>query len=436
MKKLFVSAGLVAISAAALESAMADDTGPKYWTVGATLRGFYDDNYNIQQTKKGSAGVEFLPTVSAHVPLRQTDMGIRYTYGLYYYQDRQDAGVNAFDQTHDLDLWLEHSFNERWKGRLTDTFVVGQEPELLNPNPVAGQSTAYRVNGNNLGNHGNVELDTIWTRLLSTQVRYSDNYYDYQNHGASTSSGVLMTQNNPGPSFSGLLDRIEHNAALDLQWMLDPETTIVTGYEFDWYDYIGNEPIAQTLNPAHPYYMSGDRNSRVHKIYVGVQEQFLPNLQATVEGGGEYVDAYADPLHPSAEWNPYASVSASYTYLPGSFVQLGFNYDISATDQVAPDSSGRMTQYAKDAVVYLSINHRVTQRLMATAIGRVQYTTYNQGAVSSDDTTVYSLGLNLNYQIDQHFSVDAGYNYDNTQSGIPGYQYARNRVYAGLTATY
>ena len=61
---------------------------PKYWSVSGTLRGFYDDNYNIAGTGRGSGGVEVLPEVSFHMPLQQTDIGIRYTYGLYYYQDR------------------------------------------------------------------------------------------------------------------------------------------------------------------------------------------------------------------------------------------------------------------------------------------------------------------------------------------------------------
>ena len=95
MKKFFVSAGLVAIGATALQSAMADETGPKYWSAGATLRGFYDDNYNIGNSSKGSFGTEVLPTVSAHLPLGQTDIGIRYTYGLYYYEKRDEDECDA-----------------------------------------------------------------------------------------------------------------------------------------------------------------------------------------------------------------------------------------------------------------------------------------------------------------------------------------------------
>ena len=41
--------------------------------------------------------------------------------------------VTPVDQTHEVDLWLNHAFNERWNAKLSDTFTSGQEPELLNP---------------------------------------------------------------------------------------------------------------------------------------------------------------------------------------------------------------------------------------------------------------------------------------------------------------
>lgn len=445
MKKLFVSAGLVAIGAAAMESSsMADDvTGPKYWSVGATLRGFYDDNYSINGANKGSFGVELLPTVSAHVPLRQTDLGLRYTYGAYWYQDRQISHVNAWDQTHDLDLWVDHAFNERWRGRVEDTFTVGQEPELLNPNPVSGVATPYRVSGNNIANHGNLTLNTDWTRQFSTTLSYQNAFFDYDNSGTKVVPGfpdTLMTGPVGGPSLAGILNRDEENAALDLKWHLQPETTAFVGYAFTWEDYTGNEPIAvffpYTLATPNFIYYSKDRNYYEHTIYLGLEEEFTPNLSADIKAGASYADSYADPLFPSTSWNPYADLSASYTYLPGCYVQLGFSHDISATDQVAPDSTGHITQYAEDSVVYLDINHKITQKLLATAIGRVQYSTYHDGAVGNLDTTDYGLGLNLTYQFNPHLSADLGYNYDDVESGIAGYSYTRNRVYLGLTATY
>jgi hypothetical protein len=65
----------------------------------------------------------------------------------------------------------------------------------------------------------------------------------------------------------------------------------------------------------------------------------------------------------------------------------------------------------------------------------MQYNTYEGGAAGSLDQTDYSVGVNLNYRISQHFSADAGYNYDDVVSQVGG-GYDRNRVYLGLSANY
>jgi hypothetical protein len=443
MKKFFVSAGLAAMGAAALDSAMADEgvgdaTGPKYWSVGATLRGFYDDNYAITTTQKGSGGIEFSPNVSVHVPLQQTDFGLRYTYGLYYYQDRQDAGVNPYDQSHQLDLWLDHAFNERWKTEVTDSFRVGQEPELLNPNPTVAVATPYRVDGDNISNHGQITVDTKWTRLLSTTISYGNSYVDFSNSGAYIdSSGMLVAPEGGigGASLAGLLNSIQQSVSLDLNWHLRPDTTAFVGYQFSWADYTAGEPIA--IDPVTGFiYHSSDRNSDSQYGYLGLEEDFTSNLSLIARVGATYTDVYGDPILPYKSWSPYADISLSYTYIPGSYVQFGFTHDISSTDQVAPNSAGQITQYSEDSVIYVDVNHRITRKLVATIIGRVQLTSYQGGAANSASTTDYGLGLNLTYQLNTHLSFDAGYNYDNVVSDISGYGYSRNRVYLGMTANY
>jgi len=445
MKRFLVSAGLAALGAATLESASAasgvgDSTGPKYWNLGATLRGFYDDNYNIDPNKRGSFGLEVDPFLSIHVPLQQTDLGLRYTYGLYWYEDRQELGVNPFDQTHQLDLWLDHAFNERWKGKITDTFAVGQEPELMNPNPVAGVAAPYRVAGDNISNHGSLGLDTEWTRQFSTSLGYNNGIYDYDNSGAIVNGdGVIMTGSLPGTSLAGVLNRVEQSVSLDLQWHVLKNTTAFVGYSFSWVDFTGNEPIAVVpiVTPSfHGTYYSSDRDNLTHYGYLGVTTDLTPNLSASIRGGVSYTDAYADPLMPSTSLNPYADISLSYTYIPGSYIQFGFTQDVGATDQVNPNAAGGITQYAKNTVVYVDVNHRFTPKLIGTVIGRMQYSTYEGGAASTMETTDYGLGVNLTYQINTHLSVDAGYNFDDVTSEIAGYSYTRNRVYLGLTANY
>ena len=126
---------------------------PKIWNVAANLRGFYDDNYAVAHNKQGSFGFEVSPSVSVNESYQQTDLGVRYTFGMYYYIQRADNGLNPLDYTHQGDLWLDHAFNERFKLNVTDSLVIAQDPALFQG------GSQVRVNGNNLNNHAAVTLN-------------------------------------------------------------------------------------------------------------------------------------------------------------------------------------------------------------------------------------------------------------------------------------
>src|ERR1017187_6932610 len=169
MKKFFISVGLIAAGTASLQAAYAPDwnsTSASMWSVSGTLRGFYDDNYETVSSgpHRGSFGFEFSPKLELNVPLQQTELGMRYIYGLYYYQERENLGQNPVDQSHQFDLWVDHAFTERWQARAQDSFVMGQEPELIDPK----LSVLTRTEGNNISNSGTLTLNTAWTRLFST----------------------------------------------------------------------------------------------------------------------------------------------------------------------------------------------------------------------------------------------------------------------------
>jgi len=419
MKNKIITAGLVMAGAAGLQTVMAatdDVAAPKFWSISGTLRGFYDDNYTAGsgKDKKGSWGSEVSPTISLNKPLRQTDIGLRYIYGLYYYAAREHS---PFDQTHQVDVWLDHSFNERWKANFKDTVAVGQEPELLDAN------VPYRVNGNNLANRGSVTLNTDWTRLFSTELVYGNNFYDYQDRNGTTNA----------PSRAGLLNRVEQNASIDLQWHLQAETMAFIGYQLGLANYIGDEAIG--FGPKGVYY-SRDKDSLSHYAYVGVQHQFTANLSAKVSGGVNYFENYNDPIDTTGKWSPYADVSANYTYAQGSYVHIGFNHSMNATDVGSVTANGSLTQSQESSVLTLDINHSITQKLMASLVGRAALSTYNGGAFDGKTDQVYGIGANLHYQINRHFGVDAGYNFDHLLSDVSGRGYERNRVYMGFGATY
>jgi hypothetical protein len=426
MKTFFISAGLVAAGAAGMQSVFADDSipapSPKIWSVSATLRGFYDDNYSTANTKKGSFGIELTPSASINASLPQTDIGFRYTYGLYWYQERQILGQNAIDQTHQVDFWLDHAFNERWKTTVSDTLAVGQEPELLNPSG-GGNPVPFRVNGNNLGNHFNATLDTQWTRQFSTSLHYQNDFYDYQNTGWDPTTDTA--------SLAGLLNRVDQNIGFDLQWHFQPETMAFVGYSFDWVNYTSDELIS-----APPYnYHSDSRNSYTHQVHVGLQHQFTANLGGTISAGAQYTDSYNDPLDNSGSWSPYANISLNYTYLPGSYVQVGFSQNVNSTYVAQVASNGSLTQYQESSTIFGSVNHRFTEKLLGSAIAQYIYSDFHDGGSLGPDVQ-YSLGLNLSYQFNHYLSADIGYNYDKLRSDVIGSAYERNRYYIGLTATY
>jgi hypothetical protein len=429
MKKLFVSVGLIAAGTASLQAAYAPDwnsTSASMWSVSGSLRGFYDDNFDTASSgaKTGSFGLEVSPQVALNVPLQQTELGMRFIYGLYYYQVRENRGENPFDQTDQFDLWLDHAFTERWQARVQDSFALGQEPELIDPNT----SLTRRVNGNNFSNTGTITLHTDWTRLFSTELGYQNSLYVYENSGG----------NFADPSLAGLLNRMEQSAWLNLQWMVRPETMVQVGGRFALANYTGDEQIAFSpalgMSTGDPFYYSQNRDSRSYIGYLGFQHAFLPNLSINAQGGFQYTESYNDPLS-SPTLTPYAVMSAVYTYAPGSYAQVGFTEVQSATDVITPDAQGRITQNQQSSTVYASINQKITAKLLGTVIGRWQHSIFNGGHYNNMTSDYYNLGVNLSYSFSTHFSGEAGYNFDDVRSQAEG-NYTRNRVYLGVSAAY
>ena len=432
MRNFFVCAGLALAGTTGLHAAYAPDLNQmqtaKLWSVSGTLRGFYDDNYNTAPSgpaKRDSFGFEVSPSLSLNVPLQQTELGLKYTYGLYYYQDREQINGRPIDQTHKLDLWVDHAFTERWQAKVMDSLAIGQEPQLVNG------GTLYRTEGNNVHNMGAVSLDTQWTRLLGTELSYQNNFYDFQNSGGSAGN----------PSLAGLLNRLEHNIALNVNWRLQPTLLAFVGYQFQLINYTANEPVGTVFPPptfVPENFMSDNRDNRSHFGYVGAQYNPLDNLTLAAQAGIQYADYYNPPAGtPSTDQvSPFAKLSGTYTYLPGSYVQLGFTQSRNATSIIAI-SGNKATLDEESSVAYAALNHQITPRLTGNLMGQIQYSSFNGGAVDGQSQTWYSVGLNLAYSINPHVSAEIGYNYDDVTSAgpfVPGYD--RNRVYVGITGTY
>jgi len=431
MKKIVASVGLAALGASGLHSAPIPgltEEGGKNWTASLTLRGFYDDNLNtIKDPKNDTFGIEISPSIAAGFKLSPTTtLSLGYVFSFKYYDDRPLLNSEKYDQSHIFNASLDHAFNERYKISAVESFVIGQEPDILRTDN--SMATAQRLSGDNIRNDFRVDFDAQLTRLFGLEIGYENAFWDYAQHKVDFDpiTGAVS------PSASGLLDRDENSVHVDSRWMIFPETVGIFGYRFKDVSYTAGELIGFTTDgfPVH----SDNRNYREHSIYVGAEHTFRPDLTGAVRVGASYLDYYNDFTDSGDSWAPYAVASLRYTYQPDSFVELGFSQDVNATDLAFAFSGDKFTMSEESTVVYGKVNHHITPQLVGSVLGQFQYSSVSGGSDITEK--IYQIGVNLSYQFAPHFSTEIGYNYDRLDSDISGRDFDRNRVYIGVTGSY
>lgn len=442
MKNVMASVGLVAIGAFTIPNAQAQmSTGAdKPWSVSGTLRGFYDDNYTTAPSsshRPSSFGFEARPSASVDLKLPQTDIKLAYVMSMKYYDDRVN---NKADWSHDFEGFLNHSFSERYSLELSDSFVIAQEPDLIDP---SNHSVTQRVNGNNVRNAAGINFHAKASEEISFTLGYANTLYNYDQNEGDVARDIAAGNAAPGTvSRSGQLDRMEQNVTLTTRWQFAPETAAILGYQFGDVGYTSNEKIG-TLTPGGPAITSDVRNNRSHYIFTGADHNFSRDLSASIRVGAQITDYYNDPSQEKSI-SPYVDLSGTYVYAEGDSVLIGFTHRRSQTDlvgasQISVNNIHNLTLDQESSVFYASLTHKLTPKLKASLTGQYQISDFN----NSGDPTVKNasdnfilVGVNLNYQFTRFLSGEAGYNYDNLTSGVPGRGYDRNRVYLGVTATY
>ena len=433
MKKIVASVGLVAVSAAsgvqAASLAGITSEGAKPWSVSATLRGFYDDNINTAHSssaKQSTYGFEVSPALTLNWVLEQTTMSLGYVYSFRYYDKRPGGNTDKYDQNHTFNALLDHSFSERYHLNVQDSFVIGQEPDLLRAQN--SFNTYQRVPGDNIRNYGSINFSAALTRLFGAEIGYANTLFKYDDAG----SGFFDDFGNWVPSRAGLLDRLEHYIHLDGRWQVQAQTVALLGYRYGQVDYNGNELIGFDDVTGEAVF-SRDRNNRSHSVYLGLEHHFRPDLIASVRVGGRYTDFYNDRGH--SDIGPTASASLQYVYAPESSLEFGVTHDRNASDLFSA-INGNLTTDAESTSVYGSINHRIMPRLYGSITGQFQDSVISGGVFNDISERFFLVGLNLEYRFNPHLSTHVGYNYDKLDSDITNRGFDRNRVYVGVTATY
>lgn len=387
MKKILTSASLFALGVAGLQAA------DKPWDVSLAVKGFYDDNYALQNgaLKDDSWGVLVSPKLDVALTGDQTSFGADYIYTMRYYEGRSD---NQIDHNHDFTAWLTHAFSERYSMSARENLVYSQEPTLT-----AGAGVVRNV-GDVLHNDASVSFAAQVSRLMEVQVSYQNQYYDYRDN----------------TTYAFILNRMEHVPGIELRYQVSPNTVGKVGYMARIS--VQDKSAANSLNVL------------THTPYVGVEHAFLPNLTVNAKVGASFTDYY-DNSAANSPVNPYADLSVKYDYTKGSFIQVGFTHDRNQTDGALFGAQDEET-----SSLYATISHSITTKLIASATGRYQNSEFNGGAFDGKADDYYSADLSLEYRINKNLSAVVGYMYDDVSSDIAGRGYDRNRVTFGMTASY
>jgi hypothetical protein len=478
MNKIIASVGLAALSAASAQAQFAPGLTPletsKPWSLSASLRGFYDDNYLTlpktfpSATGTGVAhplaswGTEISPSVAVNHSVENTLLTASYVYDFRWYENRSDT-----DQSHQFNGHLEHAFSEKYNLKVNESFVVAQEPTVIDPSVI---SEPLRVSGNNVRNTGSIDFTDSLTRNLDLHLGYANTIYAYQQtarsvigYGENEDAGEAFGTASPQPSRSALLDRMEQLATIDLRWKATPETTGVLGYQFGHTDYTApeyiifptppyNPPIGYTGGPQTAGFMSNVRNDDSHFVFVGADESFTPDLNASIRVGAEYIDYYNNEdvnaagegyKHGTSRVSPYVDASITDQYQAGCSAQLGVKHVHNSTDVVGFLGNSPVLDEESTAV-YLSDTHKLTDRLTLSLMGQAQLSTFVGGneladgsaSLNGKEDQFFILQVNFAYHFNPWLMAEAGYNYSRLKSDLPDREYTRDVMYIGFRATY
>lgn len=419
MKTFAASVGLVALSTSILSAVdttvLNSRQTSKPWSVSASLRGFYDDNINSapKGTEQESTGFEINPTINYGIVGEQTSVNFGYALSAKWYDNPYSSWTDPWQLTHTMEAALSHTFSPRVNVSLQDSFVIGQEPDVLQVANVP-LATPQTTSGDNKRNYASIDLNLQATSLLGFQAGYGNTLYNYADSG-------------PG-SISALLDRMEHAIHLDSRWTIQPQTIGILGYMYSQVDYTADQVLAP--GPI----MSDSRNTRGHTFYAGVEQNFTPDISGALKGGVQIYDYYNDPSA-STKVSPYVQGSLRYMYRATSSLEAGVSLMRSPTDAFN-NVGGSYVLDAQSLVFYGAWVHEILPHLHSNVNGSVQQSKFNGGSLDGQSDLYYRLGLSLAYEFTKYMSASVGYNYDQADSDLPSRSYDRNRVYLGVTAAY
>src|SRR5438105_4488375 len=355
----------------------------------ATLLGGYDDNVGTSRTsKQGSA------FTAGNVILDYTFGDPRLQIilnggagGTYYYE--QVSGQN-----YDIDLKGALAITYKSSPRLTlgSTLLVEYltEPSFDAPGGLNSR------NGNYLYTTDKLFVGYDWSRRFSTKTSYTFEAYNYDN------STVAVLSN-----------RVSNTFGNEFHLQLVPTTSLVAEYRYDIVSY-----------------EDATLDSTTHFALGGIDHTFNPRLSASLRGGAEFrtYDQDGDRTAPYFE--------GLVTYALGKRTSVAWNTHYGLEEPEVAGSQSRTTFRTG-----LQTKFNLTSRISSTVDLYYVHDDYHASTSGPIITQPFSENtfdgnLSVHYAITPLIGVQAGYHYTDINSDSALREYARNRVFAGVSLTF
>ena len=236
-----------------------------------------------------------------------------------------------------------------------------------------------------------------WSEKFSTVTSYSGNvnyYLDQQGNNGQGSNTQSFWQSTITQSFN---------------WLLLPKTTITAQYLATPTVFFGNSGL----------------NNFGNGVQVGFTQVFNPRLKWTLLGGCQY---NSNPTGIS----PTGQTSLSYQFLPAS--TLTWNAQL-GTQASSINGVGITPTFSSG----LAVSHAFTSRISASLGFNFQEMVYKDqpGVVNSFNQTTVNVNLGVNFKVNRHFALSAGYQFtDVLAPNNVTYEYTQSIPFVGANLSF
>lgn len=379
----------------------AQESIPLKWAVGTSV--IWDDNISPGfGPKQSSFAINPYVGLSFTNITPQTTWDVYARLGLVYYLDNA-PGMNDVNSQSRAGVNLTHRFSERLRFSSRNFIAYELEPDYSYGYASSRQSSAY----------------FYWQTDNSIGFRWTERFGTYTGFSLTGATYPDVANN----------DRFTWEAYNQCRYQFGPQTVLTLDTRYS--ETTGNDLSSNTSDTY---------------ILVGAEQRFSPNTIGIVRAGAQFhdVNAGAQSTSPYVEFALNSQVNQQF--MVRAFTRYGIeNYGNILTTKQA---GAGLVQFDDQRTLRVGVSAEYAVSPMFTIFGGVDYipTSYMGGqtlskppflgSISDQTEDLVNLSIGCSIKFNDLLTGTATYSYTDSNSGIVGRTYNRNRISLGLSAEF